>query len=135
MAFSHEKLTVYQAAIRFVAWSQDLIVELPRVSARDQFERASTSIPLNIAEGSAKRSPRDRGRFWQIALGSTVECAACMDDLVAREIKTYGDVMAGKQQLEEIANMLVTLLNRLANYASEDFAEYGETIEQVLDQD
>ena len=85
MAFSHENLKVYQKAIAFVAWTQSLIETLPRgISAKDQLERASTSIPLNLAEGNAKFSHRDRGRFWQIAHGSAVECAACLDVLVAQ---------------------------------------------------
>jgi len=68
MTFSHERLTVYQRAIQFIAWTQPILESLPaRLSARDQLERASTSIPLNIAEGNAKASAKDRARFWQIA--------------------------------------------------------------------
>ena len=45
--------TFYQVAIRFVAWTGDLLagVEGRKISAMDQLDRASTSIPLNIAEG------------------------------------------------------------------------------------
>jgi len=40
---------------------------------RDQFARATSSVALNLAEGSAKSSPRDRARFYEIALGSLRE--------------------------------------------------------------
>jgi four helix bundle protein len=46
---------------------------------KDQFRRASISIPLNIAEASGKVSPSDRGRFFAIARGSAMECAAILD--------------------------------------------------------
>ncbi len=39
MAFSHEKLIVYQRSIAFVAWVDPLIQKLPSgVAAKDQLE-------------------------------------------------------------------------------------------------
>ncbi len=111
--FSHEKLAVYHKAIAFVAWTQPIIESLSaKVSAKDQLERASTSIALNIAEGNAKFSLPDRCRYLQTAVGSAVECAACLDVLVARKSKCSDEVDAGKQQLEVVVNMLMGLLNR-----------------------
>ena len=43
---------------------------------RDQLLRASSSIALNIAEGSGKRTPNEQARFYAIALGSLRECQA-----------------------------------------------------------
>ena len=40
----------------------------------DQLARASTSIALNLAEGNAKFSQKDKNRFYQMALGSMREC-------------------------------------------------------------
>jgi four helix bundle protein len=112
--FSHEKLTVYQKAINFVAWTQPLLESLPsKASVRDQLDRASTSIPLNIAEGNVKFSTADRARFLQIAVGSAVECAACLDVVVARALAGASDVAVGKEQLEMIVKMLMGLLDRL----------------------
>src|SRR5882724_8449674 len=77
MPFHHEKLTVYQRALEFASWSQDLIESLSkRTSTRDQLERAGDSIALNIAEGNGKFSQKDRARFFQIAHGSALDCAA-----------------------------------------------------------
>ncbi len=111
--FSHEKLIVYQRAIEFVAWTQPLIESLPKVAARDQLDRASTSVPLNIAEGNVKFSTADRARYLQIAHGSAVECAACLDVIVARKLATSETAKMGKGVLEEIARMLSALLDRL----------------------
>ncbi|HEV7404579.1 MAG TPA: four helix bundle protein [Chthoniobacteraceae bacterium] len=127
--FSHEKLIVYRKSITFVAWTQPIIEELPgKVSARDQLERASTSVPLNIAEGNGKFSIADRARFWQIAHGSAVECAGCLDVLVARKKIAEEVAVAGKEQLEEIVNMLLALLDRLGCRVQEEPPAYGDKI-------
>jgi len=45
---------------------------------RDQLLRAASSIALNLAEGSAKPTARDRAKFYAIALGSLRECQAVL---------------------------------------------------------
>jgi four helix bundle protein len=56
-----------------------------RTSATKHLDEASGSITNNIAEGNRKRSRTDRCRFLGIARGSALECAACLDPLVARK--------------------------------------------------
>ena len=46
---------------------------------RDQLLRASLSICLNLAEGSAKQTNKERRRFYFIALGSQREVHALLD--------------------------------------------------------
>ena len=55
--FDHDKLDVYGAALEFVALSDGIIAALPRGRSHlaDQLQRASISIPLNIAEGAERR--------------------------------------------------------------------------------
>jgi four helix bundle protein len=111
VSFSHQRLAVYRRSIDFVAWSHELLdgIDAPD-SARLQLERASTSVPLNIAEGNVKSSPRDRRRYWEIALGSAAECAAILDVLVARRLLSETDDAAGLDSLERIVSMLVRLV-------------------------
>jgi four helix bundle protein len=107
--FDHEKLTVYQDAIRFVAWADELLEILPKsLAAHGQLDRASTSIPLNIAEGNGKYTAPDRCRFFDIARGSALECAACLDVLVAK--KRVAQAEQGKAMLKCIVSMLVGLI-------------------------
>jgi len=84
--FDHEKLVAYQRSVQFVAWSSQLLEELAPKSAKlavwDQFDRASTSVPLNIAEGNAKYTAPDRCRYFDTARGSALECAAGLERLL-----------------------------------------------------
>ncbi len=78
--FDHEKLNVYQESLTFVACATNLLERVPKAMAvHNQLDRASTAIPLNIAEGSGKFTPRDRCRYYDMARGSSLECAACLD--------------------------------------------------------
>lgn len=60
----------------------DLAVEFYRLAQsvktpshlRDQLDRAASSISLNLAEGNAKFSYKDKARIYQIAYGSLREC-------------------------------------------------------------
>ena len=107
--FDHEKLSVYQEAIKFVAWSDELLETLPKnMAVHSQLDRAATSIPLNIAEGNGKYTAPDRCRFFDIARGSALECAACLDVLVAK--KRSVPVAVGKEMLLRIVSMLVGLI-------------------------
>ena len=83
--FDHEKLEVYRESIAFVAWLSDVLEGSLRIGdVKDQLDRASTSIPLNLAEGNGKFGPKDRCRFFDIAHGSALECAAGLEVLVAK---------------------------------------------------
>ena len=63
--FDHEKLNVYQLSLTFNEWVGELLSSIEaKAAAKDQLDRAATSIPLNIAEGNGKFSTRDRARFF-----------------------------------------------------------------------
>lgn len=121
VVFDHERLKVYREAIRFVGWVSPIIEELPaKVAARDQLDRASTSIALNLAEGNAKRSYAERSRYFEIARGSGVECAACLDVLVAKGKLSPGVAAEGKALLVEIVSMASGLISRFSSTSSLD---------------
>ena len=126
--FDHEKLDVYQESVAFCGWVGDLLNEISvKAAAKDQLDRASTSIPLNVAEGNGKFSTADRSRFLEIARGSALECAACLDVLLARKLATEEQAVGGKEKLVKIVQMLVGLLRRFSERASilrEDESHY-----------
>jgi four helix bundle protein len=111
--FSHEKLDVYRESVAFVAWISALLDSTEHAGAvKDQLDRASTSILLNIAEGNGKYTAIDRCRFFDIAHGSALECAAGLDVLVAKHKLTCEDIRPGKESLQKIVRMLFGLIKR-----------------------
>jgi four helix bundle protein len=126
--FDHEKLRLYQEALRFVAFVAPIVAEVPaKLSARDQLHRASTSIVLNIAEGNGKRSHPDRCRFIDIARGSALECAACLDVLTVKHQIDPSRVTEGKEILTGVVSMLVGWLDAFGGMAREpEQTPYGE---------
>ncbi len=61
----------YQLSIQF--YQACLGLKLP-THLRDQLLRASSSITLNLAEGSAKPTKKDQMKFFFISFGSLREC-------------------------------------------------------------
>jgi len=115
--FDHEKLDVYRLSIEFQRWVGPLIEaglgKGARLSAAKHLDEASTSISNNIAEGNGKRSAADRCRYLDIARGSALECAACLDVLVARNRVSDDLAREGKAMLVRIVSMLMKLTGKL----------------------
>lgn len=113
MLFGHEKLLVYQKALTFIVIRGDLLNKASRrVAAIEHLDRAGESIPLNIAHASSAWSPQERSVYLGHANGSALECAACLDVLVAKQLLPSEDVLPGKLLLREIVNMLIGLKKR-----------------------
>ncbi len=124
--FDHEKLIAYQRSIQFVAWSGPILEKLPsKFAVSDHLDRASTSVPLNIAEGNAKYTAPDRCRYFDTARGSALECAACLDVLVAKGKCTAEQTQYGKELLQETVALLVGLIRSIApQRLGEESGEY-----------
>ena len=60
---------------------------------KDQLMRASLSVVLNLAEGSAKPTPRDRKRYYSISLGSLREVQAILELLEMEELFKKADAL------------------------------------------
>ena len=71
-----KKLKVWEKAHKFTLQVYSISKNFPveeRYGLTSQIRRASTSIPLNIAEGCGRYTTKDKVNFFQIALGSTQE--------------------------------------------------------------
>jgi len=131
--FDHKKLDVYQESIAFCGWVGELLGQVSaKAAAKDQLDRASTSLPLNIAEGNGKFSRVDRARFLEIARGSALECAACLDVLAVRKLIAIEEIVPAKEKLVRIVNMM-GMLKRFsvrAEFLREDDGLYAIEHEQ-----
>ncbi|MCC5885370.1 MAG: four helix bundle protein, partial [Gammaproteobacteria bacterium] len=114
MALGHENLDVYRLSISYVAWVFEKASSLNGVHrpARDQWLRASQSIPLNIAEGNGKATTADRRRYFETARGSALECAAIQDVLVVGKALAEIESRERKVELDRMAAMLSRLGGR-----------------------
>lgn len=103
---SHESLDVYQLALKFHLGVMSLLPQHGSPTLRDQLERASISIILNIAEGAGRRTTPDRRRHFFIAQGSTYECAAILDILRLRKFAQPSRCIVARNYAVRIAQML-----------------------------
>ena len=96
--FSFERLEVYdkaRALIKEIYLLQKTFPKEERYALGDQVRRAATSITANLAEGSGRKSIREKVRFLEIAFGSMTE-AFC-------ELQTACDLgYITKEQFDEL---------------------------------
>ncbi len=124
--FDHEKLNVYQNALDFVEWiDKKILTGRKKLSVYDQIDRASTSIPLNIAEGNGKYSSKDKCRYFDIARGSALECASCLDVLHLKDLLELSKKDEGKEKLRVIVSMLIGLIKSNSNRSYEEAVMYS----------
>ena len=108
-----EKLDAYRVALEFQAVAVRLVPKRGCAELRDQLDRASISIVLNIAEGCGRRSPADKARFYSMARGSATECAAVIDLLGARNLVDDRLRKRARALLVRIVQMLSRLVARM----------------------
>lgn len=109
--FTHERFEAYQLAIQFTHLALQFLDEMPpgNASLRDQLRRAAFSISLNIAEGTGKNGRADRVRFYSIARGSAMECAAICDIIGLVETRLLPKTELAKAKLKSIVSILSTV--------------------------
>ncbi len=106
--FKFEDLMVYQRAIEFANKVYLLTRKFPHneiFGLTGQLRRASVSISLNIAEGTA-RTKKDFCRFLDMARGYVNEFAAILQISVKQNYITEEIFVECKEHLVEISKML-----------------------------
>ena len=109
---SIDKVTAYKFArqIADAGWEDaNALQQHPLlVGVAPQLIRALGSISANIAEGYARRSPRDRIRYYEYALGSVEESRSWFH--VARRAIPPQTIGSRDNQLTSIRRLLLTMI-------------------------
>lgn len=106
------RLHVYNVALELHTLCATLVAMLNRI-VRDQLDRASLSVVLNIAEAGGRRSRRDKARYYAIARGSATEVAALLDVLERRRLASPAAVRSGRRLAIRIVQMLTRMDQKL----------------------
>lgn len=116
--FSFEKLEVWIEAKDFSKMIYQITTKFPETEKYgliSQLRRASISIASNIAEGSSRKTFRDKAHFSTIAFGSSVEVLNQL--IISYELNFISEIdyLNLRKHLESITNKL----NSLRNYQLE----------------
>lgn len=135
MTFNHEKLNVYQRTLTFNIKVGEWTAQWDRKHAVcDQLNRAAGSILENIAMASAAFSPLMKTRTLDYAVGSSLECAACMDLARIKRLLDMNRVCEEKEELSQMLRMLVGLRKswtKTTKVVREACAEYGTSVGEI----
>jgi four helix bundle protein len=112
VARSHRELIVWQRALELIEEVYRISGQLPpkeTYGIMTQVRRAAVSVAANIAEGHARRSPKEYARFLSIAIGSL------------REVQTYAEICERLKYLSpdqlatavDLAEQVAKMLTRL----------------------
>ena len=88
MEYKFEKLDVWKISLDLSDMIYELAAQLPdieRFNLQSQIIRASTSISLNIAEGSTSQTDAQQSKFIGYAIRSLIEVIACKRHIERRE--------------------------------------------------
>jgi four helix bundle protein len=115
-ARNYRELIVWQEAIKIAKTVYQLTGKFPKqetYALADQIRRAAVSVPSNIAEGQARKSPGDFRRFLHIALGSLAEVDTQLVLAQEFEYLSKEDIEPVDKQILDLRIKLYALINSL----------------------
>jgi four helix bundle protein len=107
-----ERLDVFHVAVEFQVLAATIAAGHKLGALRDQLDRASVSIVLNIAEGSAHFARGRKANDYAIARGSAMECLAVLNLLQARGVIAPDVYRRGRGLRTRVVSMLTRLIER-----------------------
>lgn len=113
-AKSYKDLIVWQKADALSMMIHEMTESFPadeRFRLVDQMRSAASSIPMNIAEGFGRWSPKDRARFYEIAKGSGDELKVQLKQ--AKDRRYCSKVTAAAALTDEVCAMLYVLRRKI----------------------
>lgn len=124
--FSHQKLNVYKKALEFIQFTNLILSRIQLKSEiKEQLDRSSILILLNIAEGNGKFSRKDKCRYFDISICSTLESLASLNILYMKKNITEEERYRVKEILNDIVAMLIGLIKSNSDRVYEDSVRYN----------
>jgi four helix bundle protein len=112
MKFRYEELEIVDDIHTLITNLYEITERWPsqeRYSLTSQARRAATSILLNLAEGSARRSSKEYARFIKISIGSVVELDAAIKIAINLKFMPITDWSSQDENLKKIFYTLTAL--------------------------
>jgi four helix bundle protein len=116
--YKFESLEVWELSLEYVDMIYRIAARLPeteRYNLTSQVIRASTSIALNIAEGSTGQSDKEQGRFLGMAIRSLLESVACVKLIERRNYVNKEDANALYAFSEKLFAKLMAFRKAVSN--------------------
>ncbi|MDA1122407.1 MAG: four helix bundle protein [Bacteroidetes bacterium] len=109
--FDFEKLEVYKIAQNVVVKVLKLIKENPGMDEVlvKQLKRSSTSVLLNLAEGTGRMTNKDKQHFYTIARGSVFESVSIVNLFKELNMIREEDYQSIYNDFESCSKMLLAL--------------------------
>jgi four helix bundle protein len=126
MGFHYENLNVYRRAIEIVGKAKTIADGWEgKYAITDHFLRAYRGIPGQIAVGTLQRTKAAAQAKYDVAVGSCLECAACLDLAGVYDLNSSRDIQDVKTELSAVVKMTVGLRRSAErNLAREKPADY-----------
>ncbi|MEO7923954.1 MAG: four helix bundle protein [Chitinophagaceae bacterium] len=112
--YSFEKLDVWIESRKFVNWVYKLTSGFPpeeKYGLTSQMRRASVSIVSNLAEGSARKTPKDQAHFYQMVYSSLVEVLNQLIISNDMEFIANAQLTEGRGLIENLTSKTAALRN------------------------
>lgn len=109
---SHKKMIIWQKSLLLIKEVYTLTGNFPvneKYGLTSQLRRAAVSVLSNISEGEARRTLKEKVRFYEIARASLVEIDAQIEVSLALEFITREDI----SRLSGLSNECFAMLSKL----------------------
>jgi len=106
------RLEVWKLGMSLVDFVYEITKNFPneeKFALVSQMRRAAVSVPLNISEGSIKRTRKDFASFVRIALGSLMETMTCFEISLRQKYISQTNYEKGQELIQELHFKLIAL--------------------------
>ncbi|OGC12771.1 hypothetical protein A3J90_05980 [candidate division WOR-1 bacterium RIFOXYC2_FULL_37_10] len=111
--FLFENLEVYKKSVELVTKTHQCMKTINDRDIKNQLKRAALSVPLNIAEGNGRNTPKEKQQFYKMARGSLFECIPLIEiclklGFIPKE--TFDDIYSIAESIGKMINGLINSL-------------------------